>query len=60
MRPGDLVFFADDPTDPATIYHVGLYIGRGLMIEAPYTGAVVRISSILRPSLLGAARPTPS
>ncbi|HSF25971.1 MAG TPA: C40 family peptidase [Actinomycetes bacterium] len=59
IRPGDLVFFADDTSNPATIYHVGLYVGRGLMIEAPYTGAVVRVSPIWRPSLLGAARPTP-
>ena len=57
LRQGDLVFFAEDQRDPTTIYHVGIYVGRGLMIEAPYTGAVVRVSSIVRPSLFGAARP---
>jgi cell wall-associated NlpC family hydrolase len=57
IRPGDLVFFGSDMSDHGSIYHVGLYIGGGNMIEAPYTGANVRISSIWRSSLFGAARP---
>ena len=57
LRPGDLVFFGSDKTDPGSIYHVGLYIGGGEMIEAPYTGENVRISSIWRDSLFGGARP---
>ena len=57
LRPGDLVFFGSDKSNPNSIYHVGLYIGGGNMIEAPYTGANVRISSIWRSSLFGAARP---
>ncbi len=56
-RPGDLVFFGSDPTDAGSIYHVGLYLGAGLMIEAPYTGSWVKESSINRPSLFGFARP---
>jgi cell wall-associated NlpC family hydrolase len=56
---GDLVFFADNPGNPSTIHHVGMYIGRGLMVEAPHTGAVVRTSSIWRPSYAGAVRPAP-
>jgi cell wall-associated NlpC family hydrolase len=56
IRRGDLVFFASD-SDYHSIYHVGLYIGGGQMIEAPYTGENVRISSIWRSSLFGAARP---
>jgi peptidoglycan DL-endopeptidase RipA len=56
-RPGDLVFFAYDLTDWNSIHHVGLYIGDGLMIEAPFTGADVRISSVDRPSQFGFARP---
>jgi cell wall-associated NlpC family hydrolase len=43
MRPGDLLFFATNPANPATIHHVAMYIGNGQMIEAPYTGAYVRI-----------------
>jgi cell wall-associated NlpC family hydrolase len=54
---GDLVFFADNPGDPDTIHHVGMYVGRGLMVEAPHTGAVVRTSSIWRSSYAGAVRP---
>ena len=59
LVPGDLVFFADNPGNPSTIHHVGMYIGRGLMVEAPYTGAVVRTSSIWRSSYAGAVRPAP-
>jgi cell wall-associated NlpC family hydrolase len=39
---GDLVFWADNTSDPSTIYHVGMYIGGGHMVDAPYTGAYVR------------------
>jgi peptidoglycan DL-endopeptidase CwlO len=57
LRPGDLVFFGSDRTDYHSIYHVALYIGSGEMIEAPFTGENVRISTIWRSSLFGAARP---
>lgn len=57
LRPGDLVFFAYNTSDPATIHHVGMYIGNGQMVEAPYTGANVRISSYARPDYIGAVRP---
>jgi len=57
LRPGDLVFFARDVKNPRTIHHVGIYIGGGRMVEAPYTGATVRISSIWRRGLIGATRP---
>lgn len=51
LAPGDLVFFYP------TIHHVGIYIGGGKMIHAPHTGDVVRVSSILRSSIVGAVRP---
>lgn len=57
LRPGDLVFFAYNTSDPSTIHHVGMYIGNGEMVEAPYTGADVRISSAERPDYIGAVRP---
>ena len=57
MRPGDLAFFASDTSDPDTIHHVGMYIGNGQMVEAPYTGANVRIGSVWRPDLIGVVRP---
>lgn len=46
LRQGDLVFWSDDPEDPGTIFHVGLYIGDGQMIHAPRAGRPVTIDSI--------------
>jgi cell wall-associated NlpC family hydrolase len=57
LRPGDLVFFAHDPSNPATIHHVGIYVGHDQMVEAPFTGARVRISYAFRPDYAGATRP---
>jgi peptidoglycan DL-endopeptidase CwlO len=56
LRPGDLVFFARDPADPATIHHVGLYLGQGLMVHAPHTGARVRVDAVGRSGYAGAVR----
>ena len=58
LPPGALVFYADNTADPATIHHVGIYIGAGNMIDAPYTGANVRITPFLRGDFIGAVRPT--
>ena len=58
MLPGDLVFYAYNTADPATIHHVGIYIGAGNMIDAPYTGATVRITPFMRGDFIGAVRPT--
>lgn len=41
LAPGDLVFFGD-----GGIEHVGIYIGGGSMIQAPYPGTVVQISPL--------------
>ena len=59
LLPGDLVFYADNPRDPGTIHHVGMYIGNGLMVHAPHTGDVVRVASIWRESYAGATRIVP-
>jgi cell wall-associated NlpC family hydrolase len=45
VEPGDLVFFAGSDGTPTSPGHVGLVIGRGLMIEAYATGFPIRISS---------------
>jgi cell wall-associated NlpC family hydrolase len=42
LRPGDLVFFATDPSDASTIHHVAMYVGGGEMVEAPAAGLNVR------------------
>lgn len=52
--PGDLIFFGT----PGNVYHVGLYIGNGQMIDAPETGQTVSIQSIYWSALLGAGRVT--
>jgi cell wall-associated NlpC family hydrolase len=51
LLPGDLVFYGR--TD---IHHVGIYIGDGLMINAPHTGTVVQVSSIWWSDLAGFGR----
>jgi cell wall-associated NlpC family hydrolase len=40
LVPGDLVFFGGGPGD---VSHVGIYIGGGNMVDAPHTGADVRV-----------------
>jgi cell wall-associated NlpC family hydrolase len=45
-QPGDLLFYATDPTDPSTIHHVGIYLGNDQMVEAPYTGEDVRVRPV--------------
>ena len=56
LAPGDLVFYASNLGDASTIHHVGLYIGDGLMIEAPHTGAFVRTASVNRSDYFGGTR----
>jgi len=52
LEPGDLVFFG------SPIHHVGMYVGGGSFIEAPHSGAVVRIASLSnRSDYAGACRP---
>jgi cell wall-associated NlpC family hydrolase len=57
LLPGDLLFWAIDPTDPSTIHHVALYIGDGYMIEAPHPGAVVHVTPVYLDGYFGATRP---
>jgi cell wall-associated NlpC family hydrolase len=59
IRPGDLVFFATNPRDITTVYHVALYVGDGLVVEAPRPGTHVRVAPVWQPGLLGAGRPWP-
>jgi cell wall-associated NlpC family hydrolase len=46
LQPGDLVFFPGSDGTPTAPGHVGIYAGQGMMIDAPFTGAVVRVDSI--------------
>jgi cell wall-associated NlpC family hydrolase len=54
VHAGDLVFFG---TGPAGVDHVGIYVGSGLMIDAPHTGALVRVESAGWSGLVGVTRP---
>ncbi|MHB8448951.1 MAG: C40 family peptidase [Mycobacteriales bacterium] len=59
LEPGDLVFFYPGEFLPGLPGHVGLYIGNNEFIDAPHTGADVRIDNLADwPPPLGAARPT--
>jgi cell wall-associated NlpC family hydrolase len=50
LQPGDLVFFY------ANIGHVGLYIGNGLMVDAPDFGEVVQVQPVMWAFFVGAVR----
>jgi cell wall-associated NlpC family hydrolase len=58
LQPGDLVFFEPSGNGPQ---HEGIYIGGGRFIQAPHTGDVVKISSLMDGgylfSYVGAVRP---
>ncbi|MFC5287928.1 NlpC/P60 family protein [Actinokineospora guangxiensis] len=42
MRPGDMLFWATR----GRIHHVAMYIGNGQMVEAPFSGSRVRVTSV--------------
>jgi peptidoglycan DL-endopeptidase CwlO len=50
LEPGDLVFFFP------TISHVGLYIGNGLMVDAPTFGVPVHVEPVFWSAYVGAVR----
>jgi cell wall-associated NlpC family hydrolase len=43
LVPGDLLFYHTDPTAPTYISHVAIYLGKGLMLQAPEPGKDVQI-----------------
>ncbi|MGH9102542.1 MAG: C40 family peptidase [Acidimicrobiales bacterium] len=55
LRPGDLVFWATNPSDWTTVHHVAMYLGGGQMVNAPYTGEVVRVDWIGGAGFVGTA-----
>jgi cell wall-associated NlpC family hydrolase len=63
LQPGDLVFFG---AGPKAVAHVGIALGDGRMVDAPHTGADVRLDEIPtavgasygNETYLGATRPT--
>jgi peptidoglycan DL-endopeptidase RipA len=58
LRPGDLVFWANDPSDPDTIRHVAIYLGDNKVVQAPQSGDVVKVSTMWWSDYAGAVRPS--
>jgi cell wall-associated NlpC family hydrolase len=46
LKPGDLIFIPGSDGSMSDPGHVGLFIGSGLIVQAPHTGDVVKISSL--------------
>ncbi|WP_234441832.1 C40 family peptidase, partial [Streptomyces sp. WM6386] len=46
LKPGDLVFYAYAPGRDSTIYHVGIYLGGGQMVNAARPGTVIRQDAV--------------
>lgn len=53
LRPGDLVVYFREAT------HVAMYLGDGMVVQAPRPGAKVKVSPIAANPVLGAVRPDP-
>ncbi|MFE9879003.1 NlpC/P60 family protein [Streptomyces sp. NPDC005784] len=53
LRPGDLVIYFPEAT------HVAIYLGDGMVVQAPRPGATIKVSPIAANPLLGAVRPDP-
>ncbi|MFI1353679.1 NlpC/P60 family protein [Streptomyces sp. NPDC020898] len=53
LRPGDLVVYFPEAT------HVALYLGDGMVVQAPRPGAKVKVSPVAANPVLGAVRPDP-
>lgn len=45
-QSGDLIFFAGSDGTTSAPGHVGIYVGNGEMIDAPYTGTCVQVHSV--------------
>ncbi|MGA1162341.1 MAG: NlpC/P60 family protein [Ilumatobacteraceae bacterium] len=51
IEPGDLIFFYNP------ISHVSLYVGGGMMVDAPGVGRTVRLKAVNWSKVVGATRP---
>ncbi|WP_030223694.1 C40 family peptidase [Streptomyces sp. NRRL WC-3626] len=54
LRPGDLVVYFPEAT------HVALYLGDGMVVQAPRPGARIKVSPVAAAPVLGAVRPDPA
>jgi cell wall-associated NlpC family hydrolase len=53
LRPGDLIIYFPEAT------HVALYLGDGMVVQAPRPGTRIKVSPIAANPVLGAVRPDP-
>jgi len=60
LSPGDLLFYRTDPTDPGYVSHVAIYLGNGMMVQAPQPGMNVEVVPVdLGSQYAGAVRVDP-
>jgi cell wall-associated NlpC family hydrolase len=59
-RPGDLLFWHYDPTNPTFVDHVAIYVGNGQMLVAPHTGDVVKLAPVPLSNMAGVVRVDPA
>jgi cell wall-associated NlpC family hydrolase len=52
-QPGDLLFWTYDPNDPTFVDHVAIYLGNGMMVEAPHTGLDVQVVPVPTADMAG-------
>jgi cell wall-associated NlpC family hydrolase len=62
LQLGDLLFWAYNTSDPGTVHHVAIYLGRDIagvdwMIDAPHTGATIQVRRVYGTGYIGATRP---
>ena len=57
LVPGDLVFYAGSDGSLTAPGHVGIYVGNGQIIDAPYPGANVRFDPVGISGYVGATDP---
>ena len=62
LQPGDLLFWAHDVTDPGSIHHVAIYLGRDAQgrhrrLDAPRSGSFVQVRPVSWRGFIGATRP---
>ena len=49
MQPGDLIAFTDPGLPITESHHIGIYVGNNQMVDAPESGALVRIDDLTTP-----------
>jgi peptidoglycan DL-endopeptidase CwlO len=59
-RPGDLIFYHFEPNDPTFVSHVVIYVGNGMMLEAPHTGELVKEAPVPLNDMAGVVRVDPA